>query len=61
VQAIKEGLEETERLQSLIETLTLEKTRISAERLIEVREKKLDWYLSAEEALKFGVIDEIMN
>lgn len=61
VQAIKEGLEETERLQTLIETLTLEKTRISAERLKEVREKKLDWYMSAEDALKHGVIDEMVS
>lgn len=61
VQDIKEDLEETERLQGVIETMTIEKTKIGADRLKEVREKKLNWFIPANEALRLGVVDEILN
>lgn len=60
LKSIEEDVEETKRLQKILEKITLEKTRISKERLKEVYEKKLDWYLTAEEALKLKVIDEIL-
>lgn len=60
VQQIKEDFKETERLQMLLEDITIKKTNIKSEKLIEIKEKKIDWYMSAEEALKLGVIDEIL-
>lgn len=60
VKTIEEDINETKRLQKLIEKITLEKTKISKERLKEVYEKKLDWYMTAEEALKLSVVDEIL-
>jgi len=58
---MEEDIEETKRLQSILEKITLEKTTISSKRLKEVYEKKQDWYMSAEEALSLGVVDEILK
>lgn len=60
VKNIEEDLGETRRLQKLIEKITLNRTKISKERLKEVYEKKLDWYMTADEALKLSVVDEIL-
>jgi ATP-dependent Clp protease protease subunit len=60
IKTIEEDVAETKRLQKIIEKMTLEKTRISKEKLKEVYEKKLDWYMTAEEALKLSVVDEIL-
>lgn len=60
VKTIEEDITETKRLQKLMEKITLEKTKITKERLKEVYEKKLDWYMTAEEALKLSVVDEIL-
>lgn len=60
IKHIEEDVQETKRLQKLIEKITLEKTRISKERLKEIYEKKLDWFMTAEEALKLSVVDEIL-
>lgn len=58
---IEEDVDETKRLQKMLETKTLEKTSISAKRLKEVYEKKFDWFMSAEEALALAVVDEILD
>jgi len=60
VKDLEEKLEETKRLQKKIEDMTLEKTSISKKKLKEVLKNKIDWYMSAEEALTLGVIDEIL-
>jgi len=56
-----ERMDETNRLQKMLEAITLEKTNISAKRLKEVFETKFDWYMSAEEAKSLGVVDEILD
>jgi ATP-dependent Clp protease protease subunit len=60
VKDMEEKLEESKRLQGLLEKLTLEKTKISAKKLERVYKTKKDWYMTAKEALKLGVIDEIV-
>lgn len=60
VQDMEERIAETKRLQNLFEELTIRKTKISKEKLDDIREKKFDWFMTAEEALKLGVIDEII-
>ena len=55
-----EDTNEAMRLQTLMEDLTLGCTNISEERLNEVREKKIDWYINSENALELGMIDEII-
>ena len=60
VEEMEHHLQETKRLQKKIEEITLEKTNISKKKLTEILKKKVDWYMSAEEALGLGVIDEIL-
>lgn len=57
---IEEDMIEGKRLQEMIEKFTVSHTKISIDRLKEVYDTKQDWYLNAEEALKHGIIDEII-
>jgi ATP-dependent Clp protease protease subunit len=57
---MEEKLAETKRLQKKIEGMTIERTKITAARLEKIYKRKIDWYMTAEEALKLGVIDEIV-
>ena len=60
LQDMEESLKETKRLQKKIEEITLDRTRITEKELRKILRKKIDWYMSAEEAVKLGVIDEII-
>ena len=60
VKDMEEDVVESKRLQKKLEKLTLDNTKISKKKLKEVYEKKQDWYMSAKEAKKLGVIDEII-
>ena len=60
VKEMEESLVEAKRLQEKIEEMTLRKTKISKKRLKKVFDNKVDWFMSAEEALKLKVIDEII-
>lgn len=60
IQGLFEDLEECERLQSLIDSITIRKTTINQDKLKHCRERKKDWYMSAQEALNLNVIDEII-
>ena len=60
IKDMEEHLEESKRLQKKIEDLTLERTSISKKKLNEILKNKVDWYMSAEEALSLGVIDGII-
>lgn len=57
---MEESLEETKRLQKSIEKMTLKKTKIDKKKLKEIYERKIDWYMDAEEAKKLGVVDEVI-
>jgi ATP-dependent Clp protease protease subunit len=61
IQDMSEQLEEVERLQKILEEITIQRTRIHAERLLEIREKKIDWCIPAEEALELRIVDEIIK
>lgn len=58
---MEEDLMETKRLQDKIEAITLRKTKITKEKLEQIYCNKIDWYMSADEALRYGVIDEIIK
>ena len=60
VQDLEENLQETKRLQQKIEEITLQRTTISKKKLKEILKNKVDWYMTAQEALALGVIDEIV-
>jgi ATP-dependent protease ClpP protease subunit len=57
---MEESLEETKRLQKKIEKITLERTSISKKKLKSILKNKVDWHMTANEALALGVIDEII-
>ena len=57
---IKEDMHENEFLQGMMERMVLERTYISEDRLREVREKKIDWYIHLAEAVELGVVTEVM-
>ena len=56
-----EKLEEAKRLQEQIEEYTKEKTKIGKKKLKQILENKIDWYMTSEEALELGVVDEILK
>lgn len=58
--SMEERMTEVKRLQKKVEELTFKKTKITKERLQKVYESKIDWYMTAQEALKLGVVDEII-
>jgi ATP-dependent Clp protease protease subunit len=60
VKDMEENLEQTKKLQKKIEEITLERTNISKKKLKEILKNKVDWYMTAEEALALGVIDGIL-
>ena len=60
VQDMEESLVETKRLQGKIEEMTCRLTNIPKKKLKEILKNKVDWFMSADEALVLGVIDEII-
>lgn len=61
VKEMEEKIEESKRLQSQLEDIVKDKTKISKKRLREIFETKKDWYMTSEEAEELGVVDEILN
>jgi ATP-dependent Clp protease protease subunit len=57
---IEEDIMETKRLQETIEEITLERTKITKKKLKEIYDGKIDWFMSAKEAVELGVVDEIL-
>mgnify|MGYP000944174588 CR=1 FL=1 len=60
IQDISEYVSNAEETQKMIDRYILSKSKITKERLDEVREKKLDWYLYANEAVRLGIADKIL-
>lgn len=54
-------VEEMERQQKYIEKYVMERTKIPKERLLEVREKKIDWYITPEEAAVLGIATDFIG
>ena len=61
IKEMEEDIMETKRLQDMIEEITLEKTGISKKKLEKIYNSKKNLWIGSEEALKFGVIDEILS
>ncbi len=58
---LEEELEETKRLQSMIEEHALAHTKMTREMLDENYKGKKDWFINSKQALKLGIIDEIIK
>jgi len=57
---IKDDLKEGKRLQKIFEDIIVKKTKITRKKMKEVNTLKKDWYMSPQEALDWGVVDEII-
>jgi ATP-dependent Clp protease protease subunit len=57
---LKNRLDETQRLQNIYDQYLVSKTKFEMDDLKIVQAHQNDWYISAEEALKLGIIDEIV-
>lgn len=60
VKDIEQKFAQSKVLQKKTEQMTLDKTNITKKKLKKIFDKKIDWYMTAEEALSLGVIDEII-
>lgn len=58
---LKDDLEETLRLNEIINSIFIERTKITVEQLHDKDKYKKDWWISAREALQLGIIDEIIG
>lgn len=61
IQDMEEEVKEIKRLQTKFDQLIIKRTNITKEKLEDVRKRKIDWYMSAQEAKEYGVIDEIIK
>lgn len=59
-QDLVEDREQLDYLNKQSEEYVLERTKITKERIEEIRYKKIDWYIHPKEALELGIIDEIL-
>lgn len=60
-QDIREKIEDLDRLWKDFEEYICGQTKITKERLQEVREKKLDWYIYSDESIDLGVATDIIT
>lgn len=60
IQEIEERVEETQRLQLIIEKMTLDKTKISKSRLEKSRKSKEDWFIPSDDLVDYGIVDVII-
>jgi ATP-dependent Clp protease protease subunit len=58
---IEEDVEEMKRLQTLLEIIVLSRTNITKARLTRVYVEKIDWFISADEALEYKIINKILG
>lgn len=57
----KQIVKNREELQKILDALVLDNTKITKEKLKEINEKQIDWWMDTTEAKKLGVIDEIIK
>ena len=57
---MENDLSESKRLQKTLWDIITSETKITQKQLDDIYEKKKDWYMSAEEALEYGLITEII-
>ena len=60
-QDLVEDRVEMDHIQNEIETYGKDRTKITEEKLIEIKEKKIDWYIHCDEALKLGIVTDIIE
>lgn len=61
IQELKERMAINDKVQKQIESYIVERTNITQEKLDDIRERKFDWYITAEEAIELDVADELFD
>lgn len=61
LRTLEENIEQKVKLQDMLDSIIIENSNITKGRLLEMREKKEDWFFTGEEALKLGVVDELIK
>jgi ATP-dependent protease ClpP protease subunit len=57
---MQEDLEETARLQQIINDHTFSKTNITQKKLDKNFKDKKDWFIAGEDLIKLGIVDKII-
>ena len=57
---MEESVEESKRLREVIFDIIEKESKIPKAKLNEIRKSRMDWYFTAEEALEYGLITEII-
>jgi len=60
LQDIKENREEMDRLNTQIEKYVIERTKLTKDDIKDIREKKKDFYIHSDMAVKYGIVDEVL-
>jgi ATP-dependent Clp protease protease subunit len=60
LQDMEESVEETKALWVRLKEIIIKYTNITDEQLEDIKSRKFDWFMWSEEALKLGVIDQII-
>lgn len=58
---IKQKMIDIDRDNQNIEKYVISRTKITQKKLNEIREKKMNWYIYADDSIKLGVADEIIS
>lgn len=61
LEKIKRTVHEWDRLEKMYDAYILKKTSLLQEKLDDVKVKCQDWYISAEDAKKYGLVDELLQ
>jgi ATP-dependent Clp protease protease subunit len=61
LEGMRKDLIETERLEKLYDSILTKKTKIKEEDLQKHKHSKSEWFITPKEALKLGIIDEILG
>lgn len=61
LEGMKKDLIETERLEKLYDLILMKKTKLQEADLLKHKQSKSEWYITPKEALKFGIVDEILG
>ena len=60
LQDISEDREEMDKLNKQIEDYVIDRTELTKDDIKDIREKKKDFYVHADDAVKYGIVDEIL-
>lgn len=60
LEEMKDDLKENKRLQKIIDEIVVSKTKLTRKKLKEINLLKKDWFISIQDSLDFGIIDEII-